>query len=199
MKNKAYHYLYKIISLIPGKPYYYFGKHSTDNIEDSYFGSGTRLIATLKKYGKENFKKEILGFYLTDEELCKAEKDLIGNLYETDHWCLNLKEGGTSGFVSDEVRQKMSEIKKGKPQSPETIKKRSETIKKKYQDPEYLEKRQAFYKRNSGEGNCMKNPEIAKRHKEVCNTKEWRENMSKVAKEHKVGQWMKGRKKKKDE
>ena len=140
-----------------------------------------------------------MGFYDSEEELCKAERDLISDLYKTDPWCLNLKQGGASGIVSDEVKKKMSEIKRGTKQSPETIRKRSEAIKKKYQDPEYLEKRKIFYERNSGENNCMKRPEIAKRHKAVCNTKEWRENMSKTAKEHNVGKWMKGRKRKKDE
>lgn len=180
---------------MPDKPYYYYGKHCTDNLKDGYFGSGVRWRRTLKKYGRKNFKMEILSFHNNSDELCKAERDLIGDLYNTDPWCLNLKEGGDKGTtISDEVKQKMSVAKKGKKQNPEVVKKRSEAIKKKYQDPEYLAKRQAFYERNSGENNCMKRPEIAKKHKDACNTKEWREKMSATAKAHGVGKWMLGKK-----
>ena len=33
--------------------------HATNNLEDDYLGSGTYLRRSVKKHGKESFKKEI--------------------------------------------------------------------------------------------------------------------------------------------
>lgn len=107
-----YYYLYKITSLIPDKPYYYIGIHKTRVLEDGYFGSGVALRDCIKKYGKENFRKDILGFYENYNQLCKAEEDAIQNSYVTDPWCLNLKQGGIGGELSSEVKKKISESHK---------------------------------------------------------------------------------------
>ena len=38
---------------------YYVGKHSTNNLNDGYIGSGDRLRKSVKKYGKENLQNMI--------------------------------------------------------------------------------------------------------------------------------------------
>jgi hypothetical protein len=38
----------------------YIGSHVCENLDDGYLGSGTSLKQALKKYGKQNFQREIL-------------------------------------------------------------------------------------------------------------------------------------------
>ncbi len=54
-----YYTIYQTTNLINNK--IYLGQHKTNNPYDSYYGSGTALINSIKKYNKHNFKKM---FYL---------------------------------------------------------------------------------------------------------------------------------------
>ena len=68
----TYHYIYKITNLINDK--IYIGQHTTSNLDDGYMGSGKILIRAIKKYGVENFRKEIQGFYEDIDELNYMER-----------------------------------------------------------------------------------------------------------------------------
>lgn len=90
------HYLlYKTTCQITGK--YYCGMHETDRVEDGYLGSGKRLLASIAKYGKENFTREILSYHETKEDLYAAEADLITESMLKDPMCMNLVPGGKGG------------------------------------------------------------------------------------------------------
>ena len=52
-----FHYIYKITNLVTGD--IYVGQHTTSNLDDGYLGSGTIIRYAIKKYGADNFKKEI--------------------------------------------------------------------------------------------------------------------------------------------
>ena len=76
------HYVYETTNLINGKKY--IGKRSCKCPieEDKYIGSGTILKVAIKKYGKENFKKEILQICENEEMAFEWEKFYI---YASSH------------------------------------------------------------------------------------------------------------------
>ena len=110
--------LYKITNLVDGKMY--IGKHVTDDIDDDYMGSGKYLKRAIKKYGRENFRKEWLGFYEDEEELNYMERVFVDDTWVSRSDTYNLKIGGEGGsargrVVSEETRRKMSESHIGRP------------------------------------------------------------------------------------
>ena len=88
-KIYKYYYIYKTTNLINGK--YYYGMHSTDNLNDGYMGSGTHLKRSFEKYGKENFNTEILEFLSNKQELLKREKEIINEEVLNDSKSMNLQ------------------------------------------------------------------------------------------------------------
>ena len=109
-KQKKYHYLYKTTNLITGR--YYYGMHSTNDLNDGYLGSGKRLRYSIKKYGRENHAIEILEYCNSRDELSKKEKEVV-NLNEiAKKDCMNLKVGGDGGFNDESHKIKFIEASK---------------------------------------------------------------------------------------
>ena len=105
--QRKFHYIYKITRQ-DGK--YYIGMHSTDDLEDGYFGSGQLLWKSIKKHGKEKHVKEILEFLPSRRELKERERIFVNEEILDDPLCMNLKLGGEGGgkFWSEEQRKKAS-------------------------------------------------------------------------------------------
>jgi hypothetical protein len=103
--NKEFHTVYETVNVLNGKNY--FGKHSTNNINDSYKGSGTALIAAIKKYKKENFTKEILFVYDTEEEAYAKEAELVTEEFVKLRTNYNLDTGGDGGKKRSEETKKL--------------------------------------------------------------------------------------------
>ena len=95
-KQKKYHFIYRTTNLLNEK--FYVGMHSTDNLDDGYFGSGKRLGYSVRKYGLENHKFEILEFLPSREELKKREAEVVNAELLTNPQCMNLKFGGEGGW-----------------------------------------------------------------------------------------------------
>lgn len=92
--NNCMRYIYKIHNLTNGK--WYIGKHSGN--DPAYMGSGKILKLAIKKYGIENFKKEILEECETEDTLNEREKWWIASTNAiNDPTSYNLVEGGTGG------------------------------------------------------------------------------------------------------
>jgi hypothetical protein len=84
--------MYKVTNKINGK--FYIGKHQTKDLDDGYMGSGKLIRSAIKKYGIENFTKEILHILPSEDEMNQKEKELVV-LSEMSY---NLCEGGKGGF-----------------------------------------------------------------------------------------------------
>lgn len=88
-----FYLIYKTTNIVNGK--FYIGKHKTNEITDSYMGSGKRLKYAIKKYGIENFHREILHVCRTEKQMNILEKILVVPDPETNY---NLCIGGQGGF-----------------------------------------------------------------------------------------------------
>jgi len=126
--------IYRTTNLINQK--FYVGKDTHNN--PNYYGSGKRLKLAIKKYGIENFKKEVLEVCDTLELLNEREKFWIKELNAISEG-YNISLGGDGGDTisnnprRDEISKKISESNKGKfvgkTNSKETREKISNAIK----------------------------------------------------------------------
>ena len=94
-KQKQFHFIYKTTNLINNK--FYVGMHSTNSLADGYVGSGKLLGYSIRKYGLENHKVEILEFLSSREELKKREAEIVNEELLSNPRCMNLKFGGEGG------------------------------------------------------------------------------------------------------
>jgi hypothetical protein len=93
------HIIYKTTNLINGK--FYIGKHSTYRINDRYLGSGILIKLAIKKYGRENFKKEILFISNDLTECYKKETELVTEDLVQSELCYNTTLGGKGGGLGE--------------------------------------------------------------------------------------------------
>ena len=108
---KLYNYVYKTTNLVNNK--IYIGVHGTNKINDGYLGSGKIFLKALKKYKKDNFKKDILKFFVNIESALEYEKVLVTEEFVNDDNNYNLQTGGLSNIhFSQETKNKMSKLRK---------------------------------------------------------------------------------------
>lgn len=110
-------FIYKTTNKVNGKVY--IGKKSNIKRSSNYLGSGKLIKKAIKKYGKDSFIREILVENIqTKEELDNAERYWIAQMNTQVPNGYNLAIGGEGWNVGDkksnEWKQKMSELKRGK-------------------------------------------------------------------------------------
>lgn len=123
-KISSIYCIYRVTNTLNGKTYIGYHRLRNESLEaDGYWGSGLVLRAAYKKYGKQNFKREILEKFNSHKEASEAEIRYIQIERENGHSEYNLDDGGTGGDLSkfkdhskpcsEETRKKISEASKG--------------------------------------------------------------------------------------
>lgn len=108
------HIVYKITNTINNK--IYIGVHSTSNPQDDYFGSGISIKRAIKKYGNQNFTKEILFDYDNSKEAYLIEFLIVDEKFIKRKDTYNIAPGGRGGqkyTMSYEQKRKLSLIMSG--------------------------------------------------------------------------------------
>jgi hypothetical protein len=136
--RRKHHIIYKTTCLVTGR--FYIGMHSTDDLTDTYLGSGIRLRRSVEKHGADQHRREILEDLPTRDAASDREKEIITLELRADPLCLNSGPGGLGAVdrsaTKDETRQRLSEKSKAvwdrrraegyiaPPQTPASIAKR---------------------------------------------------------------------------
>jgi len=88
-------HIYKITNNVNGK--FYYGVHDGSNTE-TYMGSGVALKKAYKKYGIDNFSKEILLWFDSEEEAYEYEAVVVNQKMVNNPQSYNITIGGKGGF-----------------------------------------------------------------------------------------------------
>lgn len=112
--------IYITTNLINGKKY--IGKDEKNN--PKYIGSGNLFKSAIKKYGKENFQKEILATAFDKEDLCELETYYIEYYCaQTSDMFYNTAPGGNGGKLCKEYKYREKIVLEINPISFDIIKK----------------------------------------------------------------------------
>lgn len=80
---------------------------------DIYYGSGKKITAYIKKYGKQGLNRIVIDFAEDQDELNNLEAFHVSQILNDPNY-LNLRNGGKQKGISEETKQKISESSKGK-------------------------------------------------------------------------------------
>lgn len=83
MTTKKYNFVYETTQLSTGKRY--IGKHSTDNLDDGYMGSGVDIHPLLKA-DKNDFECRIIEHCSSSAEAFKREGEILSPEYLANNW-----------------------------------------------------------------------------------------------------------------
>lgn len=185
--------IYKITNNLNGK--FYIGKHITEDLDDGYMGSGVVIQKAIKKYGVENFTKEILFDVYGEDMMNFLEEAIVDEAFVAREDTYNIALGGKGGFapeMSEETKRKIGESHKGNRQSEETRKKIGEACKGRHHSEETKRKMSESRKGHPGYMKGKHSSEETKRkmseaHKGKHHSEEARRKMSESHKQRLKG------------
>ena len=96
MKIENIFLVYKTTNLINNK--IYIGIHETEILDDDYLGSGLNIQRAINKYGEENFKREILFYCESKEEMYEKEAEIVNESFLKRDDVYNIMLGGNGGW-----------------------------------------------------------------------------------------------------
>lgn len=180
------YYIYKITNLCNGKVY--IGMHRTKSLDDGYMGSGKLLKVAIKKYGKENFQKEILEIFDNEEDMILKEKELVTDEFVLSEDNYNIMPGGKFGSL-----ERNNLTFKSRKHSKDTIEKiRSAAVGRRHSD----DSRKKISENNFSKTDPVKQKEHAKKAGSYARSEEHKRKISEAIKNKlQSGNYKPGRKK----
>lgn len=169
--------VYKVTNLVNGK--IYVGLHVTKNLDDEYLGSGKQIQSAVKKYGRENFKREYIKLCKNSEEMYALEATIVNEEFVKRPDTYNMKTGGTGSWSHvnanpGKYREARSKLRKQRNANgdnpffdPEWQKKNNsmnnpeivQMLVKKANSPEAIAKKKATWQK-TGRGKAEKNSQF---------------------------------------
>lgn len=85
----------------------YIGCHQTDDLNDDYMGSGIHITRAIRKFGKDQFSKQILHVFNTPEEMYSKEAELVNEEFVLRDDTYNVALGGKGGWTGSPEQKKV--------------------------------------------------------------------------------------------
>jgi hypothetical protein len=155
-----YHLVYLTTNLVNNK--IYVGVHSTYNLDDGYLGTGQNIKRAIRKYGKQNFKRDILyqcveSIHAYDIEKSIVTKDFInrddvyninlgGILIQTDVVKYKISKALRKYTKTDDHKKNISESWKIRNANRNSIKRRNSALKGEETKRKFIHKLTELYK-----------------------------------------------------
>ena len=133
-KGRKYFIIYQITNLV--NKMIYVGKYGTTTPYDmkNYWGSSKWLTASIKKHGRENFNRETLFEFNTEDEAYAKEAEIVDLEFVAREDTYNICTGGKGGWEhAESSKKKQSDSKRGE-KNPNFGKHPSEETRKKQSD-----------------------------------------------------------------
>ena len=111
MRAKKYHMVYETSNTV--NDITYIGVHSTNDLEDSYLGSGLLLLKAIKKYGKDKFTRKIIKLFDNRQAAYDYEESIVTEDMIKSRVYYNRAVGGCGGYIGEEAIERMRETKRG--------------------------------------------------------------------------------------
>lgn len=173
--------VYKTTNLVNNK--YYIGVHKTANLDDDYLGSGTIFKLSIKKYGKENFKKEVLFIFDNLKDAYEKEYELVNEIFVKCDDNYNLHVGGSGGLAFEYINNDV-EFRKAKNRKAQAAMIATEY----YKTPEHKAKLSELRKQEWQEGKRKLHPDFPNAFKGKKHSEETLQKMSEFQKVNQAGE-----------